>query len=186
MKLTNPTFYNCNSETLAKKLLGKILCVAHENKIIRVSITETESYGLNDTACHTYKGRTKRNDPMFHRGGTIYVYLCYGIHEILNISAGADGEGQGVMIRGVCATKNIGAADIAKDIDNIFGPGRVTKLLGVDRSFNYEFLTTSTRIWLEDAHEILPEKIQALKRVGIGYALQEDQDRLWRFRVMKE
>jgi len=157
-------FFDCGSVELAKKLLGKILCVGNTRSII----VETEAYEENDTACHAYRGRTKRNDPMFHSGGTVYVYLCYGIHEMLNIAAGKNGEGKAVLIRG---------------IQNHIGPGRVTKALNINRSFNYEFIPTSTRIWIEDAPPVT--QIQQLPRVGIPYASQPDQDKLWRFKVIE-
>ena len=160
-------FFICDSEALAEKIIGKYLCVQLKGKIAKYMITETEAYGPNDSACHCHKGRTKRNDPMFRVGGTVYVYLCYGIHEIANIVAGKENEGQGVMIRG---------------IDNTFGPGKVTKIIGIDRSFNYEFLPTSTRIWIEDNPVKSEFEIEKLKRIGIGYATLQDQDKLWRFR----
>ena len=164
-----PEFFDCDCVELARKLLGKLLCVRSGGEVIRKMITEVEAYGINDTACHCYKGRTKRNDPMFKRGGTVYVYLCYGIHEILNFAAGKDGEGQGVMIRG---------------IEGAVGSGRVTKILGVDRNFNYEFLPTSNRIWLEDGTYIEEVRVERLKRVGIGYASLEDQNKFWRFKII--
>ena len=161
-------FFDCDSVELAGKLLGKTLCVQGENDVIRRIITETESYSENDTACHGSRGRTKRNDAMFCRGGTVYVYLCYGLHEMLNVAAGKDGESKAVLIRGIK-----GAA----------GPGIVTKQLNICRRLNYEFLPTSERIWIEDGIEISENQIENLKRVGIGYASQEDQDKLWRFRL---
>jgi DNA-3-methyladenine glycosylase len=162
-----PQFFDCESVTLAKKLLGKVLCVQNEGQIIREIITETEAYCENDTACHAFKGRTKRNDPMFCKGGTVYVYLCYGIHEMMNISAGKDNEGQAVLVRGV---------------NGATGPGKVTKLLKIDRSLNYEFLPESKLIWIESAPEIDDSQIEKLKRVGIGYASPKDQNNLWRFK----
>ena len=161
-------FFACDSVELAQKLLGKTLCVQHGNEVIRKTITETEAYSENDTACHGNRGRTKRNDPMFCVGGTVYVYLCYGIHEMLNVAAGAEGESKAVLIRGT---------------DGAAGPGKVTKLLNINRSYNYEFIPTSNRIWIEDAPEVDEDKLQKLKRVGIGYAAPADQNRLWRFVV---
>lgn len=97
------------------------------------------------------------------------MYLCYGIHEILNVAAGAEGSGQGVMFRGV---------------ESVVGPGRVTKILGVDRSFNYEYIPKSDRIWIEEGAEIAERNIEKLKRVGIDFADQKDKERLWRFRLI--
>jgi len=169
MKRLASEFFDCNSVELAPKLLGKVLCVQTESAIIRKAITETEAYCQNDTACHGNKGRTKRNDPMFHPGGTVYVYLCYGMHEMFNVAAGRDGESQAVLVRG---------------IEGYAGPGKVTKHMNIDRSFNYEFLPASNRIWIENGVEVHESQIEKLKRVGIGYAARCDQDRLWRFRLV--
>ena len=39
----------------------------------------------SDLACHAAKGRTKRTETLYAAGGIWYVYLCYGIHEMLNL-----------------------------------------------------------------------------------------------------
>ena len=127
-------------------------------------IVETEAYcGESDTACHAHHGRTKRTEMLYRRGGHVYVYLCYGIHSLLNIITGEEDDPQGVLIR-CCA----GAA----------GPGKLTKRLGIDLSFNGLDMLTTDRISLwqgpECAYDTAP-------RVGIGYASEEDQARLWRF-----
>ena len=187
MKIQNAEFFARDCVELAKALLGKTICVKHGDTTTKKTITETEAYGINDSACHCFKGHTKRNAPMFEAGGTVYVYLCYGIHEILNISAGNVGEGQGVMLRGVKRVEHIehrNCEDMIRTVGNVIGPGLVTKVLGVDRSYNNEFLPDSTRIWLEDGITVEENNIECLKRVGIGYATQADQDKLWRFRIL--
>lgn len=60
-----------------------------DGTLLRARITETEAYrGAQDTACHACHGRTKRTEVLYHDGGTIYVYLCYGMHWMLNIVTG--------------------------------------------------------------------------------------------------
>ena len=150
---------------LAPWLIGKILCREIDGNITRVRITETECYfGEEDTACHAHKGRTERTDIMYRAGGNAYVYLCYGIHSLLNITTGEDGHPEAVLIRGV---------------NNVFGPGRVTKLLTIDRSLNRKELSQKNGLWLEDDGIVL--KYVKNKRVGIDYAEPCDRDRLWRF-----
>ncbi|MCL2570162.1 MAG: DNA-3-methyladenine glycosylase [Firmicutes bacterium] len=170
MRIIDRAFFKRNVVILAQELLGKVLCrKLADGQVLRIRITETEAYGgADDSASHASHGMTKRNAPMFGRGGTIYVYLCYGIHEILNIISGEVGDPQGVMIRGV---------------DNLFGPGKVTKALCVTRELCNHDITNSQDIWLEDDGFKL-NGVQELKRVGIGYASTEDQDRLWRFRII--
>ena len=130
-------------------------------------ITETECYiGAEDTACHAFKGKTERTKIMWQEGGVCYVYLCYGIHQMLNFVTGKSDEPQAVLIRGV---------------QGFAGPGRTTKALQIDSSFNGESLMTDDRIWVEDTCQ-KPQYTHE-KRIGIDYATPEYRDKLWRFIV---
>ncbi|MDR3150026.1 MAG: DNA-3-methyladenine glycosylase, partial [Oscillospiraceae bacterium] len=95
------SFYSRSAEELAPLLLGKLLCRSTDGRVIRYRITETEAYMPFDSACHAHRGKTKRNAVMFGHGGFAYVYLCYGIHNLLNIVSGEEGSPQAVLIRGV-------------------------------------------------------------------------------------
>ena len=154
----------------ARALVGKILVRRlPDGTILRARITETEAYfGEADTACHACHGRTKRTEVLYHRAGTIYVYLCYGIHWMLNLVTGAEDDPQAVLIRGV---------------EGAMGPGRVTKFLRIDKSLNDAVL--GDELSLEDDGYV-PAHITASPRVGIGYAAPEDQARLWRFTAAEE
>ena len=155
---------------LAKDLLGKIICRRTENGVIRASITETECYfGEEDTACHAHRGRTPRTATLYEAGGITYVYLCYGIHSLLNIVTGDEGHPEAVLIRGV---------------ESAAGPGRLTKLLSITTKDNALPLCPESGIWLEDDGRKMPE-YEALPRVGIDYASPEDRGRKWRF-LLKE
>lgn len=150
---------------LAPSLVGKLLCRELDGEIVKRRILETECYfGEEDTACHAHKGRTPRTDVMYMSGGRAYVYLCYGIHDLLNVTTGPDGHPEAVLIRGV---------------EGAMGPGRLTKLLRIDRHLNRCPLTRESCLWIEDDGFV--PKIEMLPRVGIGYASQEDQDKLWRY-----
>ena len=96
-------FFARDGITVARELLGKIL--VHETKlgVVRGVITETESYmGEEDKGSHTYGGRrTDRTEPMYHQGGTSYVYLIYGMYSCMNIAAMTEGIPQAVLLRKV-------------------------------------------------------------------------------------
>ncbi len=157
--------YLKNADILAPWLLGKLVCRKTEDKIIKARITETECYmGENDSACHASKGKTKRNEPMYYRGGHLYVYLCYGIHSLINVVSGKENSPEAVLIRGV---------------EGASGPGRVSKLLKIDVSFTGYDLCTGNEVWIEDDGYIAKYKVA--KRVGIDYAKEEDKNRLWRY-----
>lgn len=156
-------FYHRPGLEVARDLVGKVIVCRGQ----RLRISETEAYlGESDTACHACKGRTKRTEVLYMDAGTIYVYLCYGIHWMLNVITGDENDPQGVLIR-ACAEAP--------------GPGKLTKTLGITKEFNRQSILTCPDLWIEDDGlrcEIIPDK-----RVGIGYATQEDQDKLWRFKM---
>lgn len=161
--------YLRNAEELAPWLLGKIFCRNHNGEIIKARITETECYlGESDTACHASKGKTMRNAPMYYRGGHLYVYLCYGIHSLINIVSGEEGSPEAVLIRGV---------------EGADGPGKASRLLRIDTSLTGYDLCNGDAAWLEDDGKI-PEYTLA-KRIGIDYASEKDRNRLWRYTVKK-
>ena len=80
------TDFSADAVALAPRLLGKFLCRRLEDgTVLRRRITETEAYfGEEDTACHAHRGRMPRRDVLYEPGGCAYVYLCYGMHDLLN------------------------------------------------------------------------------------------------------
>ena len=96
-------FFARDGLVVAKELLGKILVHKTSEGIVRGIITEVESYmGVEDKGSHTYGGRrTERTEPMFHKGGTSYVYFTYGMYHCMNITTGWENVPQAVLIRGV-------------------------------------------------------------------------------------
>lgn len=158
-------FYEQDCVAVAKTLVGKLLVC--DGKQLRIS--ETEAYwGEADTACHAHKGRTNRTEVMYAEGGTIYIYLCYGMHWMLNIVTGKQEDPQAVLIR-ACVDAE--------------GPGKLTKALGITGELN------RNHVLKQDSLQIVDDgfrcNIEADKRVGISYASKEDQDRLWRFKMKR-
>ena len=148
---------------VARDLVGKVL--VYNGKQFRIS--ETEAYcGETDTACHASKGRTKRTEVMYGKAGTVYIYLCYGMHWMLNLVTGEEDQPEAVLIRACVEAP---------------GPGKLTKGLGVTGELNRSSVVTSESLWVGD--DDFRCGIVKDKRVGIGYASQEDQNRLWRFKM---
>ena len=164
MKLKK-AFYLEAAPVLAKKLLGKYLCVNNGKEILRYKITETEAYcGEEDTACHAKNGKTKRNAVMYLEGGVAYVYLCYGMHHMLNI---------------VCGKKDFPEAVLIRAVEGFSGPGKLTKAMNIDMSFNGESLLKN-KIYIEDAPTV---EYRASKRVGIDYATEYYRNIEWNFKI---
>lgn len=96
-------FFMTDALALAQALLGKIMVHRTPYGTVRGIITETEAYmGVEDKGSHTYMGRrTERTEPMFHIGGTSYVYFIYGMYNCMNITAGEAEIPQAALIRAV-------------------------------------------------------------------------------------
>ena len=155
-KVLKKEFYIGDVKEIAPMLLGKCLCVRRRNgRIHNVLITETEAYdGELDLACHASKGKTLRTSTMYEEGGICYVYLCYGIHWMLNVVTGPIGYPAAVLIRGC---------------EEFSGPGRLTKNLGITGEFNGANLTKNSGIWIEDSGRA-PSDILCGPRIGVDYA----------------
>ena len=171
MERLNQAFFERDPVTVARLLVGKILVHRTPEGVKRMRITETEAYwGEADTACHAHKGRTARTEVMYGRAGTVYIYLCYGMHWMLNLVTGAEERPEAVLIR-ACE----GAA----------GPGRLTKAMQITGELNRSSAVCSgSSLWVED--DGLVCTVEERRRVGIGYASREDQEKLWRFVMEKE
>lgn len=162
-------FFHRECLSVAKDLVGKVLVHNTPNGELRLRISETEAYcGEADTACHAHKGRTKRTEVLYADAGTIYVYLCYGVHWLLNIVTGDREDPQAVLIR-ACVDAS--------------GPGKLTKKLGITGTLNWGSVLENS-LWIEDDGYLC--QTTAEKRVGIGYAAEEDQNKLWRFVLKTE
>lgn len=188
MTLLPPSFYRQSDVVaIAKELIGKWLFTQVEGIPTGGMITETEAYaGPEDKASHAYNNRrTERTEVMFHAGGVAYVYLCYGMHNLLNVVTGSEGVPHAVLIRGISpkvGTETMLSRRNKKTVDRTLtrGPGSVCQALGIDRSHNGMSFLSST-LWIEDHHIHIPKKqIQAAPRIGIDYA-QEHALLPWRF-----
>lgn len=158
-KILKKDFFNQDTTTVAQELLGKFLVRKNHSREIAVMITETEAYdGLHDLASHASKGQTKRTKVMFGHPGNFYMYLCYGVHTMVNIVTREKGYPAAVLIRGAVSKKTV-----------LDGPGKVTKFLGINRTLNGRGAKKSTNLWFEDRGFNMI-KFKKLPRIGVTYA----------------
>jgi DNA-3-methyladenine glycosylase len=174
------SFYARDALVVAEELLGKLIC--HDDVVLR--ITEVEAYcHPNDSASHCRFGRTARNEPMWGPAGHAYVYLCYGMHHLLNIVTNVHGEGAAVLIRACepVAGLNVIAARRGNlhGPSALTGPGKVGAALALDTSFSGKPLFKPRGLRVLDGEP--PNGILLAPRIGIGYATPEHQAALWRF-----
>jgi DNA-3-methyladenine glycosylase len=153
----------------ARSLLGKYLVRRHDDgRVESQMITEVEAYdGPRDLACHASKGRTGRTEVMFAGAGVWYVYLCYGIHEMLNLVTGPPDYPAAVLIRG---------------LHRVNGPGRLTRALDITRALNGTAAAETGALWVAESGLAVPRSvISATPRIGVDYAGPVWAGKPWRF-----
>jgi len=165
---------------VAPALLGQLL--VRDEVVLR--ITEVEAYRWpGDTACHARAGRTERNAALWGPPGRAYVYLIYGMHSMLNIVTGADGEAQAVLVRAcepVEGTEVVQARRGGKTGPSLLaGPGKIGQALALDTSWSHHPLHQPGGLVV--CPGTAPAAIAVGPRVGIEYAAPEHQRLQWRF-----
>jgi DNA-3-methyladenine glycosylase len=170
---------------IARQLVGTILYTRRHGVITSGMIVETEAYSWRERACHAFGSKlTDRTSVMFNGGGHAYVYLCYGMHNLFNIVTNVEGVAEAVLIRalepleGVDVMMERRGATVPKN-HLTSGPGKLTKSMGIDRTWNGMILVGSD-IWIEENGSTGSKKIDVTKRIGVEYA-GEDAELLWRF-----
>ena len=166
VKVLGEDFFRRDVLEVAPELVGKIAARRlPDGTVLRERISETEAYrGEEDKACHASKGRTKRTELLFGRSGVLYIYLCYGVHWLMNVVTGEEGQPQGVLIR-------------AGERKN--GPGKITKFLQIDGSLNGLPAADNGQLWFED--DGYEPRLRTAPRVGVDYAGDFWKSKEWRF-----
>jgi len=181
------SFYTRPTLLVAKDLLGKIIVRRVGRTILSGKIVEVEAYlGAKYPASHAYRGKTKRNEVMFHEGGLLYVYFTYGMHFCANVVTGKKDIGEAVLIRaieplvGVEAMKrNRGAAEKRlTEVNLTNGPAKLCQALGIERKENGTDLL-GDKIFLTDGESMSKSDIGTSVRIGIT----QGRDKRWRFFV---
>lgn len=194
------TFFDRDTVTVARDLVGKYLVRTWQGERLVVRITETEAYrGPVDKACHAYNfRRTSRTETLFCKSGTAYVYLIYGMYDCLNIVTEGEGMPCAVLIRGGAVRMGgdtIAGLRFGTTMENMTryqrknflnGPGKLCKGLAITREHNRLDVTEGDELYLVDSladlgmEEEAPPEILVGKRIGIDYA-EEAVDFPWRF-----
>ena len=173
---------------ISRQLLGKVLVSGVQGIYTAAVIVETEAYaGVIDKASHAYGDRrTARTETMYQPGGLAYVYLCYGIHALLNVVVNIPGVPHAVLIRG--AIPFMGKQTIENRLNralkfpaDCYGPGKITKQHGITTQLNGEDLVAGNQLWLaESGLKPVSSEITVGPRIGVDYA-QEDASLPYRF-----
>lgn len=172
-------WYQRDVVEVARELIGAY--IVRGRVVLR--ITEVEAYlGPQDSAAHTRMGRTPRNAPMWGPGGHAYIYLCYGIHNMLNVVTG-NGEGTAVLVRSCEVVSGLGAVLRRRGASAgpalVAGPGKVGQALDLSTQLSGHALYAPGGLML--CAGTPPARVVSGKRVGIDYARAKDRNARLRF-----
>ena len=178
MKKIPLSFYaRKNVVAIAKDLIGKIIVTNFDNNITSGRIVETEAYvAVTDKASHSFGGkRTVRNEHMYAAAGTAYVYICFGLHQMMNIVTNDKDIPDAVLIRAVEPMKGIDimlkrTGKITLDKTLTRGPGNVGKALGIFKHHSGNHLLGNKIYLLDDNIKIPSEQIGTSARIGVETA----------------
>ncbi len=158
-----PGFYEAPADEVARRLLGSVLWRERADGTIQAGIiTETEAYmGEHDKASHARFGRTPRTDVMYGQAGHAYIYLIYGMYQMLNVVCAPPGVPQAVLIRGIHPLAGIpGKTD---------GPGKLTRELAIGKELNRHPLWRGP-LQLGTFAAVPQDSVEVTPRIGIDYA----------------
>lgn len=165
---------------ITKDLLGKIVVTRFDNKLTAGRIAEAEAYnGPFDKAAHSYNNRrTKRTEVMYGHGGVVYVYLCYGLHQMFNVVTNRPGIPNAILIRALepvagidemlkRSNKNSHGFDLTR------GPGNVAKALGLNTTHSGMSFQSNELYIADDGLSYKKEEIAVTARIGVDYAAED-------------
>ena len=160
-------FYERNAVKVAPALLGCVLLRRQPGGWISGRIVETEAYvGEHDLACHARVGRTARTEVMYGPPGRAYVYLIYGIHQMLNCVCGPGGDANAVLIRAVEPLPD----SLPWLHGSGCGPGNVCKAFGVALRHNRDDLCSAGAELVIAARRPPRPRVVRTPRIGVDYA----------------
>lgn len=184
------SFYIRPTLTVSKEILGKYLVRRIKDNILIGKIVEVEAYlGENDPASHAYRGRTKRNDVMFWKGGHLYVYFTYGMHFCANIVTEEEGKGRAVLLRAIEPIEGIEKMKLLRKMkwrirESVMnasltnGPAKLCEAFGLRREQNGTDLCGG-EIYITQGDKISKSKIASTARIGI----KNGAEKKWRFYI---
>jgi DNA-3-methyladenine glycosylase len=164
-------FYDRSVHEVARDLIG---CVVRHGETAG-RIVETESYHMEEPACHAFAGVTERTRTLYGEPGRAYVYFSYGIHSLLNAVAEAEGVGAAVLIRALEPVDGIEVMRARRGLERAqelcSGPGKLTQALDIGLSLNGSSLVDGPIELLAREAGAREPRVVVGERVGITKAV---------------
>ena len=189
IKLDHNFYDRKNVVQIARDLLGKILVTQFDGIRSTGRIVETEAYnGVNDRASHAFGGRrTSRSEHLYSGPGTAYVYICYGMHHLFNVTTNKKDVPHAVLIRALEPLEGIDqmlkrTGKPIADFTITKGPGNLSRAMGMSKKHTGQNLLSEEIFIEDDGFRYKKNQMLATKRIGVEYAL-EDAELPYRFIV---
>jgi DNA-3-methyladenine glycosylase len=184
------SFYDRDTLTVARQLLGKRLVHLERGQRLAGLICETEAYcGEQDLGCHAKAGRTPRTEVMYGPPGFSYVYFTYGMHWLFNTVTRSAGQPEAVLVRAIVPIE--GFYTIAERRGHVprrdwtNGPAKLTQALGIDGQHNNLDLTNpKAEVFIEQGSSVPDEWVTSGPRVGLYSVPEPWKSKPWRFLVV--
>lgn len=168
------SFYQQNTVTVARKLLGKVMVFEDGFTSVAGRVVETEAYlGLEDPSCHSARGKSRRNEVMFGPSGHAYIYLIYGLYLCFNVTTGGQDSPEAVLLRAVEPLEGIEIMRKNRGQHSIYnlcsGPGKLVQAFGIPMALNGTSVVEGpVKFFEEPGGE--PFEIVETTRIGISKA----------------
>lgn len=168
------SFYNRETEQVARELLGAILECTSRGVRCRGRIVETEAYiGEHDPACHAALGRTPRTEGLWGPPGSAYVYLIYGMYWCANAVTREKGLASAVLLRAVEPLEGIGAMRRRRkaartDHDLTNGPGKLCDAFGISGPAHHGVSLTRGSMRILAGGPVPDADVAITARIGIN------------------
>ncbi len=170
------SFYDRDTEIVARELLGAVLECRTQAGVARGRIVETEAYlGEHDAACHAAAGLTRRTEPLYGPPGLAYVYRIYGMHWCMNAVTRATGSPSAVLVRAVEPLDGVELmwerrppARLERDLTN--GPGKLCAALAIGAEHNGISLQRSPLV-IRAGLPVTDAEVEVTPRIGITRAV---------------
>jgi DNA-3-methyladenine glycosylase len=166
------SFYDRETEIVAREMLGTVLECDTPRGVASGIIVETEAYvGEHDLACHAAAGRTQRTEPLYGPPGNSYVYFIYGMYWCFNAVPRAEGLPSAVLVRALEPLDGLDLMHerrpgIKKDVDLTNGPGKLCTALGIDGSMSAKPLQRKPLV-IREGEPVLDARVEITSRIGI-------------------
>lgn len=171
-RILPPSFYERETEAVAREMLGTVLECETENGTASGIIVETEAYlGEHDLACHAAAGRTARTENLYGPPGIAYVYFIYGMYWCFNAVTRSEGLPSAVLVRALEPLDGIALMHkrrprVTHISDLTSGPGKLCAALGVTGAINGKSLRRKP-IVIREGETVADDDVAITTRIGI-------------------